>query len=334
MPDKMTNCVLHIKGMTCAACEQRIQNSLAGLAGVISVDASYSSGMVAVTYDSKQVTLKQMEDALAEHSYYVVEKKQPSKVRQWLLAGAVLVGVAAGYWLMQVTGVLYFFPMAEKQTALPMLFVIGLLTSVHCVAMCGGINISQCARVPQASSKGKRLLPSLLYNAGRVISYTIIGGIVGGIGAVVTPSGQFKGAITIAAAVFMVIMGLNLLGIIPGLRKLVPRMPKKISGKINSEKVGKGPFVVGILNGFMPCGPLQAMQLYALSTGSVAAGALSMFLFSLGTVPLMFGLGALSSFLSARFTSVMMKVSAVLVILLGLMMLNNGLSLSGINPIF
>jgi len=51
----------------------------------------------------------------------------------------------------------------------------------------------------------------------------------------------------------------------------------------------------GLLNGFMPCGPLQAMQLYALGTGSFIAGATSMFMFSLGTVPLMFGLGAISS---------------------------------------
>ena len=85
------------------------------------------------------------------------------------------------------------------------------------------------------------------------------------------------------------------------------------------------------MNGLMPCGPLQAMQLYALGTGSFLAGALSMFIFSLGTVPLMFGLGALSSLLSSKFTSRMMKVSAALVLLLGLVMVNRGLALSGVN---
>jgi plastocyanin domain-containing protein len=73
------------------------------------------------------------------------------------------------------------------------------------------------------------------------------------------------------------------------------------------------------------------MQIYALGTGSFFAGAFSMFMFSLGTVPLMFGFGAISSFLSGKFTHRMMKVSAVLVMVLGVIMVNRGLSLSGIN---
>jgi hypothetical protein len=99
-----------------------------------------------------------------------------------------------------------------------------------------------------------------------------------------------------------------------------------------AEETGNGPLVVGLLNGLMPCGPLQTMQIYALSTGSPVAGALSMLLFSLGTVPLMFGLGALSSALSQRFTHNVMTVGAALIVLLGLSMLSQGMSLSGFSP--
>ena len=81
----------------------------------------------------------------------------------------------------------------------------------------------------------------------------------------------------------------------------------------------------------MPCGPLQAMQIYAISTGSVTKGAISMFLFSLGTVPLMFGLGTLSSYMSKKFSNKIMKFGAILVIVLGFSMFNNALALSGIN---
>jgi len=73
------------------------------------------------------------------------------------------------------------------------------------------------------------------------------------------------------------------------------------------------------------------MQLYALGTGSFLTGALSMFLFSLGTVPLMFAFGAFSSILSSKFTKNMMKISALLVIILGVVMGNRGFSLAGIN---
>ena len=87
---------------------------------------------------------------------------------------------------------------------------------------------------------------------------------------------------------------------------------------------------MGLLNGLMPCGPLQTMQVYALGTGSFLAGALSMFLFSLGTVPLLLGFGAISAFLSARFNRRMLKASGVLVMALGLVMFTRGMSLFGV----
>ncbi|HBC27307.1 MAG TPA: heavy metal transporter, partial [Ruminococcaceae bacterium] len=73
-----------------------------------------------------------------------------------------------------------------------------------------------------------------------------------------------------------------------------------------------------------------AMQLYALGTGSMLGGALSMLTFGLGTVPLMFSFGAVSSFLSGKFTRNMMKFSAALVMTLGLVMIGRGMSLSGL----
>jgi hypothetical protein len=100
-------------------------------------------------------------------------------------------------------------------------------------------------------------------------------------------------------------------------------------GKGGSGSRSKSPLIVGLLNGFMPCGPLQAMQIYALSTGSALAGALAMFLFAAGTLPLMFSLGALSSALGKRFTGKAMTVGAVLVVVLGLSMLAQGWSLTG-----
>jgi sulfite exporter TauE/SafE/plastocyanin domain-containing protein len=229
-----------------------------------------------------------------------------------------------------------------------MLFVIGLITSVHCIAMCGGINLSQTLKYSGEEKAAKKyplitaghLFPSILYNAGRVISYTLVGAIVGALGSVLTLSGAFQGIVQILAGIFMVIMGVNMLGIFPALRRFNLHMPKIFAKKIETEKEAHGqPFVIGLLNGLMPCGPLQAMQLYALSTGSPVAGAVSMFLFSLGTVPLMFILGAASSFLSnaskgRAFSAAVMRIGAVLITVLGLSMFTNGWSLGGLpNPV-
>jgi sulfite exporter TauE/SafE/copper chaperone CopZ len=245
-------------------------------------------------------------------------------------AGAMILIVAL-FVLIQMFGassLVNNFPLVTQDMGYVMLFAIGALTSLHCLFMCGGINLSVCLPQGETSATGKAALrPSLLYNLGRVVGYTAVGALVGALGSVLTLSGSFKGIIQLLAGVFMVWMGLSMLGVLPTIR-----MPFKALD-LSAQK-SKGPLVVGLLNALMPCGPLQAMQLYALSTGSILVGALSMMLFALGTVPLMLILGALGGSLSRRFTTRAMHVGAVLVCVLGLFMFSTGLTLSGFtNPI-
>jgi len=327
---------LKIDGMTCVNCENRIERKLQSTKGIIKVKVRYSSGTADITYDEKIIRIEKIITIIERLGYKAVEETEKNKSADSSKVLGVCVILLALYMIMKRFGALDIFnafPEAKEGMGYGMLFLIGLLTSLHCVAMCGGINLSQTvSRNAQMSKSGTAvLLPSVLYNSGRVISYTVIGGIVGAVGSVVSFSGTMKGVVQLAAGVFMIIVGLNMLNLFPGLRRLTPRMPKVFAKKINQQKSGKSPFIVGLLNGLMPCGPLQAMQLYALSTGSPVKGALSMLLFSLGTVPLMFGLGALSTFLSRKFTAKMMTVSAVLVVVLGISMFSSGMSLSGIS---
>jgi sulfite exporter TauE/SafE/plastocyanin domain-containing protein len=162
---------------------------------------------------------------------------------------------------------------------------------------------------------------------------------------VITVSGRFQGAIFLLAGIFMLIMGINMTGLFPQLRRFMPRMPKIFAQKINSLLLTTNhypltttPLPIGFLNGFMPCGPLQAMQLYALSTGSPLRGGISMFLFCLGTIPLMFALGAVSGILSGAkgrvFSRRVMQVGAVLIAAMGLTMLTNGWNVAGFQSPF
>lgn len=253
------------------------------------------------------------------------------KKKKALQTVGVGVLIAALYLLISQTQGFSFVPEINRSMGYGLLFLVGLLTSFHCVAMCGGINLSVCMqyRADNEDTRFGKLVPAALYNLGRVISYTVVGGIVGALGSVITLPGRAKGIVAVIAGIFMLIMGLNMLGAFPVLRKLAPRLPKFLGRTVYNHSDKKGPLVVGMLNGLMPCGPLQAMQLYALGTGSFTAGALSMFLFSIGTVPLMFGFGALSSVLKEKYTHKMMKAGSILVIVLGLVMLNRGLNLSG-----
>jgi sulfite exporter TauE/SafE/copper chaperone CopZ len=332
---------IRIGGMTCISCQNRIEKKLKNTVGVDEATVSFNTGTATVTYNTSVVTMKEITDAIEKLDYKVLDGKQKADVSQIV---GILIIIFSLYVLLQGLGISTLasaFPLAEAGMGYGMLFVIGLITSVHCVAMCGGINLSQC--IPQMAARaegGKRretLLPSVLYNGGRVISYTTVGIIVGALGSVITVSGRFQGAVQLAAGVFMVIMGINMLGIFQGsigttLRRFNLHMPKIFAKRIDEQKTGtKNPLFIGLLNGFMPCGPLQAMQLYALSTGSPIAGGISMFLFSMGTVPLMFGIGAMSSLLSKNFTLRVMKIGAILVTVLGMTMFTNGWNLAGIN---
>jgi sulfite exporter TauE/SafE/plastocyanin domain-containing protein len=176
-------------------------------------------------------------------------------------------------------------------------------------------------------NKFEALKPAIFYNLGRVISYTILGGIVGALGSVFSLSLAFKAGLQVFAGLFMIIMGLNMSGY-SIFRKFNIKLPWSAC---NIKKSGKTPFIVGVLNGFMPCGPLQTMQLYALGTGSALNGAASMFIFALGTVPLMLSFGAISGLLSKDNTKQLVKFGGILVVVLGLIMSNRGLVLAGIN---
>ncbi len=228
-----------------------------------------------------------------------------------------------------------FLPSPGKHSGFGLLFLLGLLTSVHCLGMCGGIVISQTINDSTGVKRYKNgtlinpwIYPTLLYNSGRVIAYTLVGAIIGGIGQAVTLMGIWKGIVPFIGGLFMLIMGINLLGIFPELRRFNLRMPTFAFKKIRSHHYG--PFFIGILNGLMPCGPLQIVQLYALSTGSMILGALSMFCFAMGTVPLLFSFGVLSTKLNNKHTGGIMKISAILVIILGVVMMGRGLDLFGV----
>lgn len=321
---------LNVSGMTCTHCEARVMKAAKSVQGVSNAKASFSRHRLEITYNPDQAAedalVAAVTAAVGKEGYQVrgiIKERQP-------IAKVVPVAVIllALYLILRYTVGFDFFgyiPKIDSTISLSALFLTGVFTSVHCIAMCGGINISQS--VGAADGKKASLRGPILYNLGRVISYTVIGGVVGGVGSVLFISETAKAVILVIAALGMLLMGLGMLGWLPWW--LIPRTPAFLTKGLGKAGSGKGPLVVGLLNGFIPCGPLQAMQLYALATGSVLTGALSMLLFSLGTVPLMLGAGAAFSALKGKFTYVIQRVSAVLVVFFAVVMAASAFNLLG-----
>ena len=339
-----------VGGMYCANCQNVIEKELKKTAGIKKAAVNYRTGHASVTYDDAIIGFDKISAIIQELGYQAIEgqkKTSPQKTIPRIIGTLVI--ILALFMLLRTfttSELAAAFPLAQEGMGYGMLLVIGLLTGVHCIAMCGGINLSQTlknANAPadaasqtnnsKSSFNFSLLLPGILYNSGRLVSYTAVGVLVGALGSVITLSGRFQGVVQLIAGVFMVIMGINMLGLFPALRRFIPQMPKLFAKKTDEQKTAHSPLVVGFLNGFMPCGPLQAMQVYALSTGSPVKGGISMFLFCAGTIPLMFALGAASSALSGAkgktFSRRVMQAGAILVAALGLVMFSNGWSLSG-----
>lgn len=325
----------HIGQMTCINCQNKIEKKLNNTAGIKSARVSYAKGTADIEFDPDIISFKDIITVIERLGYQVLPPKQEKTDGAQRTAGLLLL-ILALYWLLQRFGILNLLApsrLADTDMGYGMLFLTGLVTSVHCIAMCGGLNLSQC--IPRGKETST-FSPAFQYNLGRVISYTLIGFLLGAAGMLLGGSLEtglsllLQGCLKLIAGAFMIITGINMLGIFPGLRRLTPRLPGSLAKKIGAEKLkNHGPLAVGLLNGLMPCGPLQSMQIVALASGSPITGALSMFFFSLGTVPLMLGLGSFVSALGKRFTHQVMNAGAVLVVVLGLSMLSQGGSLTG-----
>lgn len=309
---------IKVYDMTCTSCEKRVEREVKKLEGVSNALASFSEQCVTVEYDTDMCDTEAIKESIKKAGYST-ESKNTFK-----LVGIAIIALAIIFIGNSTTGV----DMTSKLSGATyfVLFIVGVLTSIHCVGMCGGIMLSQSIK-KEGTSKFDSIKPAILYNLGRVLAYTILGGIVGAVGSVFTLSITLKAGLQLFAGAFMIIMGLNMSGF--GLfRKINLKLPWSAC---SVKKKPKAPFFVGMLNGLMPCGPLQTMQLYALGTGSAFKGALAMFLFALGTLPLMMTFGALSGLLSKNNTKTILKFSGILVVILGIVMGTRGLALAGIN---
>ena len=332
---------LYISGMTCINCQTRIASALNNRSGITEVSVSYETGTAEFFYDPEMVSLDQIITMIGDLGYEAsAQNTSKKKIIQRAVREIAIIAVL--FFLLQRCGILNRLvpnSLADSEMGYGLLLVIGLITSVHCIAMCGGINLSQTLQKGTSTEISKAMFRNTLeYNIGRVVSYTVIGGVLGavgalaGIGSSLQISTLFQGILKLFAGIIMVVMGVNMLGIFPGLRRLAIHIPNfNKNTKQKSGRKPRTPFFIGLCNGLMPCGPLQSMQVVALASGNPMAGALSMFCFSLGTVPLMLGFGSAVSMLGKRFTRQVLKVGAILVVVMGLSMMVQGGNLSGLN---
>ncbi|MDO8341211.1 MAG: sulfite exporter TauE/SafE family protein, partial [Candidatus Woesebacteria bacterium] len=199
-------------------------------------------------------------------------------------------------------------------------FIAGLTTGgISCLALQGGLLASV---LTDSNSKTKN---TFLFLLSKLIAYTILGAILGTIGSRFTFSPTLQGYLQIAIGIFMIATAGRLLNLHPIFRYTVIQPPTfvlRYLNKISKDSSIFAPILLGVLTILIPCGVTQAMMILAIGTGSSLFGSLIMFAFVLGTSPVFFLLGLTVS--SIFKNSILSKIAAVVIIIIGLIAINTG----------
>ena len=219
-------------------------------------------------------------------------------------------------------------------------FLAGFFGSVHCVGMCGAIVLAYSSQgIPTSVSKISTLASHLTYNAGRVLSYAIVGAFLGMAGKGVMMIQGVAHWFSLIVGALLIVAGVILLRVIPFARfdesipligtsrSIVKRMYQASFGTLVALPKLESKFYIGLLTPLLPCGLLYSMFLKAAETGSALEGSLMMALFGLGIVPALLATGYASSLLGETMRRWGDKLAAVTIILMGLMLLTRGLGI-------
>jgi hypothetical protein len=208
-------------------------------------------------------------------------------------------------------------------TEVGLAFLAGLAGSLHCIGMCGGI-AAAVALAGERTGTAARHLQQLLYNLGRITTYTIMGAVAGWLGASLDLFAirQVSLWFFVGANVFVMLVGIFSLlqmGRL-GMFALESTTGRFLTRPVRSLLSGDSPlrfYPLGILLGFLPCGLVYAPLVTAAASGTVLAGGAIMLAIGLGTLPVMMTVGSCSALVSARLRGMFHRLAGLFVAMMG-----------------
>jgi len=314
-----------VKGMHCPSCEMIIEKKLIKREGIKGVDASMSHHQVTIISEGEKLTFEELNRIFAGTDYTFMAKAVVynndllSDLAKPLVFAAMVIAV---FFALSSSG-LSSLLMITPESTFSALFLFGLLAGISsCAALTGGLLLSLSsiwvARYDKESSMAHQALPHILFNAGRIGAYALLGALLGFAGETIRISSFVASAALIAVSFLMVMMALQMLGF-TSFKRLNIALPKQLSQKIFGEQSankGTHPLFAGITTVLLPCGFTMVAEGAAMLSGNALTGMLIMLFFVLGTTPSLVAIGISSSQLSTnRKTSPMFTKTAALLII-------------------
>ncbi|MCL5256295.1 MAG: sulfite exporter TauE/SafE family protein [Chloroflexi bacterium] len=340
----MNKTTIRVRGMHCRSCEMRIEAELSKMRGVREVRANSSNGKVDVYHASDKINQKLAEKKLRDIGYEPgVDTRPLFSKNSWdyVQLAVSLVLLIELYFILKYMG-LFGFGVSSSQgyASLPLVFLVGLTAGIStCMALVGGLLLGVSARFAEKhpdASPVQKFKPHLFFNTGRIILFTILGGLIGYLGSFMQLSGTLRGLMMVAVAAVMAMVGLQLTGIMPRLDGVSFTLPKALGARLGiqtrteKEYSTGSAMMLGGLTFFLPCGFTQAMQLYAISSGSFLTGALTLGVFAIGTAPGLLTVGGVTSVVRGSFAKPFYKFAGLAVVAMALFNAANGMSLAGL----
>lgn len=334
-----------VSGMHCASCELLIEKELLKMKNIKSVEAKTGKGEVTIEYEKEVPKAELLSEIFKDENYHFSDTpfKSESEPQKNDLIFIVLTGLVLilGFIGLNHLGLSSLVSINSK-SSLPIIFVFGLLAGISsCAALVGGMVLSlskQWNKIysDKSSTLGK-LQPYLLFNIGRIVSFGILGGVLGLLGRGLGISFAFTSFLVLGVSVLMFFMGLQMLGV-KYFQKFQFTAPKFLTRFVADESNFQGkwmPAIMGALTFFLPCGFTITAQGLALLSGGPLQGALVMLAFVLGTTPMLLGIGLSSVKFSSRphWANRFTKVAGILVLFFALFNLNSQMNVLGIASI-
>lgn len=333
----MKTYTFHVSGTHCASCKILIEDILGEQDFINKSKVDLKKETVEIETDSEK-SAEELASILTSkikpNGYNLsVEKIIKEKANDSVIWKAVPMGLVflILFFVLQKSGILNL-GIGGKTTPATS-FIIGLIASVSsCLAIVGGLVLSLSAKISQDDVSDTKTF--LLFHGGRLISFALLGGILGLIGNAIGISFTFSAILGLIASIVMLLLGLNLVGVFAKNKIALPSGIFQFFRKIEHKTFT--PLAIGFGTFFLPCGFTQSMQVAAISSGSFMSGFLIMFAFALGTLPMLAFLSfGSASFAHGKHAPLFFKSAGVVVIGLGLFALLAGLAGLGIiNPLF
>jgi sulfite exporter TauE/SafE/copper chaperone CopZ/plastocyanin len=337
--------IYYVKGMHCASCEILIEKKLLEIENIKSVEAGAAKGEVLVEYDSERPSPHKLTEIFKKEGYVFSDQPQGTtngfKTKEFLITFGIGLLIIIGFLGLNKLGLSGLINVSSK-SSLPVFFLFGLVAGISsCAALVGGIILSMSKQWGELYSDNdsawKKLQPNLIFNTGRLIFYGFFGTILGAIGSKLNFSLKFGPALVILVSVIMILLAFQMLGF-RAFRKFQFTMPKFITRFIANESNFKGrymPFLMGAATFILPCGFTITAQGLALISGSAIQGGLIMFLFALGTLPMLLFIGLSSVKFSEKphLANRFLKVAGILVLFFALYNINFQLNVLGISSL-